>query len=137
MWQELVPPPQYSLGVVDAALDGHDVVDFDPVVALKHALHVVELRVLHHIDLELDLELEGVVRVALVELRLVIVDLLVCLVKEVVEFVSELVGLFPGFFCDVVTVTINGLFVRLTLGLTWDVEVTWGTVDTLELGFRD
>ncbi len=86
---ELVPPPEYDLGVVEAALDGNDVIGLHTLLLFQHFFHLVEVAILHHVHFELCLELEGVVRVRLVEFGLIVVDLLVCLVEEVVEFLKE------------------------------------------------
>ena len=143
MRHELVPAPQYDLGVIQAALDGDYVVGLHAMLLFEHLLHLVEVAVLHHVHLEFGLELEWVVRVRLVEFGLIIVDLLVCLIEEVVEFllqgkqqspyISELVGLLASFLGNVVAVPKHGLLVWLAGGLTRDVERAGGPIHAAEL----
>ena len=89
MWEKLVLPPQYRLIVVDAALYRQDIIYLHPIFLLEEGLHLVELRIVHHIHLELYLEFEGVVGVVIEDLGVVVVDLLVSLVEEVVEFLKK------------------------------------------------
>ena len=85
---ELVPPPEYDLRVVEAALNCYDVIGFHSMLVFQHFFHLVKVAILHHVHFEFCFELEGVVRISLVEFGLIVVDLLVCLVEEVVEFLK-------------------------------------------------
>ena len=115
MRQEVVLASKDIEVVAFTALENQYFVSFNIKLPLELILHAPESAIIHDLDVELSEHAVWVVRILSPEVRLVIVDFLICLAEEVIESVACHCLVLPKCLGDLVAYSMRILLV----GLSW------------------